>query len=188
VAGRRRREARRRRKWRGRFGDPPEDEKPRPVVRALGWVILACLTGAAILGLSRYGDPVWRPARALAVPAGALMVLQSTLLGGRRAHPMVAIPAGPMLAPGVFVCGLGFLGLGLEHLDPARPWTILAIPMIVLLGLLSLREARRGRRSVLLRERGGGWHGFLARAGLWMFGLCWPLFVLWALGVVRLDD
>jgi hypothetical protein len=87
VAGRRRREARRRPKRRGRFGDPPEDEKPRPVVRALGLVILACLTGAAILGLSRYGDPVWRPARALAVPAGALMVLQSTRLAAAARIP-----------------------------------------------------------------------------------------------------
>jgi hypothetical protein len=108
VAGRRR-ETGRRPARRGRFGDPPEDEKPRPVVR------------------------------------------------------------------------------GLEHLDPARPWTLLAIPMITLLGLLTLREARRGRPSVILR-RTRGWYGLRARAGAWMFGLCWPVFVLWALGVVRLGD
>jgi hypothetical protein len=30
------------------------------------------------------GEPVWQPARLFAIPGGALMVLQSTLLDGRR--------------------------------------------------------------------------------------------------------
>src|SRR5215211_2777215 len=96
------------------------DEAPRPVVQLLGWLILACLSAAAILGLSKHGEPISKDARTLFLPGGVLMMLQSTLLEGRRAHPMVALPANPALAPGLFTCGLGLAGLGLEHLDPAR--------------------------------------------------------------------
>jgi hypothetical protein len=116
------------------------------------------------------------------------MMLQSTLLDGRRAHPIVAVPSNPNFAPGLFTCGLGIAGLGLEHLDPARPWSLLAIPIIVLLGLLCLREAVRGKESVLMRQAAGNWERFWIRVGAWMFGLLgWPIIVLWAVGVMELD-
>jgi hypothetical protein len=160
-----------------------EDEAPRPVVRALGWLSLACLFTGTILGVSKRGEPIWKDARVLFAPAGLLLIVEAALLGGRRAHPIVAIPPTRALAPGVFICGLGLVGLGLEQLDPAGQWSILAIPMIALLGLLFLREAWRGKASVLVRDSSDRWQNFLIRAGAWMFGLLWPLFVLWALGL-----
>jgi hypothetical protein len=59
--------------------------------------------------------------------------------------------------------------------------------MIVLLGLLFLREAWHGKESALVRETAGRWERFWIRAGVWMFGLGWPLGVLWAIGVVQPD-
>ena len=53
--------------------------------------------------------------------------------------------------------------------------------MIVLLGVLSLREAFRGKRSVLLEYESGRWERFATRAAFWMFGLCWPLVAWFAL-------
>jgi hypothetical protein len=165
-------------------GDDPYatlDDAPRLAVRALGWMALACLLGALVLGYSKYGEPLWKPARVLLLAAGVLMMVQAAVLGGRRAHPFVAIAPSRALAPGIFTCGLGLAGLGLEHLDAARPWSSLAIPMIVLLGLLFLREAFRGKRSILLRYESGRWERFSIRAGVWMFGLCWPLVAYMAL-------
>jgi hypothetical protein len=162
-------------------GDDARDDAPRLVVRVLGWAALACLLVGVVLGYSKYGEPIWTDARVLLLAAGALMMVQATVLGGRRAHPFVAIAPNRALAPGIFTCGLGLAGVGLEHLDAARPWSSLAVPMIVLLGLLLLREAFRGRGSVFLRDESGRWERFWIRAGLWMFGLCWPLFVLMAL-------
>ena len=78
--------------------------------------------------------------------------------------------------------------LGLEHLDPARAWSLLAVPMIVFLGLLFLREAYRGKLSMLLRETSGRVERFWARLGMWMFGLSWPVFVLWAIGIIDITD
>jgi hypothetical protein len=98
------------------------DDAPRPVVRVLGWIILACVTVGVLLGVSRRGEPLWADARALFVPGGVLMMLQSLLLGGRRGHPWTGIAPRPGLAAGIFVCGVGVLGLGLEHLDPPGAW------------------------------------------------------------------
>jgi hypothetical protein len=94
------------------------------VVQALGYLIMACLSIAVVLGLSKHGEPIWKPARALLLPGGVLMMVQSTLLDGPRVHPIVAVPPSPDLALGLFTCGLGTAGLGLEHLDPARPWSL----------------------------------------------------------------
>lgn len=93
------------------------------------------------------------------------------------------MPPNRALAPSLFTCGLGVAALGLEHLDAVRLWSIFAIPMIVLLGVLALREALRGRDSVILSQPLGRWEHVAACGGLWMLGLCWPLFVLMALGV-----
>jgi hypothetical protein len=167
--------------------DDSKYEAPRPVVRTLGWLILGCLSVATILGLSKRGEPMVDDSRALFLPGGALMMLQSTLLEGRRAHPWVAIPANSLLAPGLFTCGLGLASFGLEHLDPARPWLLLAVPMFVLLGLVCLREAIRGDDALLIRDATDGWHRFWLRGLYWMIALFSPLGVLWALGVVRFD-
>jgi hypothetical protein len=59
--------------------------------------------------------------------------------------------------------------------------------MIVLFGLSFLREAIRGRSSVLVRDERSIYERFVVRAGAWMFGLSWPLFVLWALDIVEFD-
>jgi hypothetical protein len=53
--------------------------------------------------------------------------------------------------------------------------------MIILLGLLSLREGIRGKHSVLLENEPGRWERVATRAALWMFGLCWPLVAFFAL-------
>jgi hypothetical protein len=170
-----------------RRGDQ-QDVDPRPVVKLLWWLTLGCLLIAVFLGLSKRGEPLWTAARAFFVPAGLLMVLQSVLLDDRRAHPIIRIAPNRALAPGLFTCGLGVAALGLEHLDPPRAWSLLAVPMIVFLGLLFLREAYRGKLSMLLRETSGRVERFWARLGMWMFGLSWPVFVLWAIGIVDITD
>jgi hypothetical protein len=156
------------------------DDAPRPAVRVLGWAALGCLLVGTVLGYSKSGVPLWPGARVLLLAAGVLLMVQASVLGGRRAHPIAVAPS-RALAPCVFICGLGLAGVGLEHLDPARPWSSLAIPMTVLFGLLCLREACRGKRSVLLRDGLGRWERFWTRAGLWMFGLFWPVLVFMAL-------
>ena len=164
-------------------GDGASGDAPRAAVQALGWSILGCLLIATFLGLSKHGNPIWDDARVFFLPAGVLLMLQSLILGGRRAHPIAAIPPNRALAPGVFACGLGSAGLGLEQLDPGGPWSVLTIPMCVFLGLLCLREAIRGRRSWIVVQGPSLWPPFVYRAGLWMFGLAWPVGVLWALGL-----
>ena len=79
------------------------------------------------------------------------------------------------------------LGLaGLADVSGADGWRVLMIPAIVGGGLLSLREARRGKRGTLYRIIvSESW--WLARAGLRMFGLAWPLLVPWALGLRSFD-
>jgi hypothetical protein len=66
---------------------------------------------------------------------------------------------------------------------------VLTIPAIVGGGLLSLRDAWRGKRGTLYRINASApWFSLrLARAGLWFLGLSWPLLVLWAIGLQSFD-
>jgi hypothetical protein len=89
----------------------------------------------------------------------------------------------------LFTLGLAALGVGLAHISGAAEWRVLTIPAIVGGGLLSLRDAWRGKRGTLYRINASApWFSlWLARAGLWFFGLSWPLLVLWAIGLQSFD-
>lgn len=160
----------------------PREEEPRPAVQRLGWTIIICVGVATFFGLSRRGEPIWDDARGLFLVAGVLAMIQAVLLGGRRSHPWRAIPPGRLLAPMHVVVGLGLLGIGLEHFDPARPWSALAVPLALLIGALFLREAVRGDRGLIL----GTLHGASRLRRLFLRGsflaaaLCSPIFVVWA--------
>ena len=157
------------------WGEPAGDE-PRLSTKVALWVVVGFVTPAVFLGLSKRGEPIYEDALLLLVPGGvALMVLA------------VLLRKGLAIGLAVFGSGLGVAGLGMEYADPDRPWSVLAIPMITLVGLLFLREAWRGKRSKLLGLAGDRWQRLVAHAGAWMFGLAWPLFVLWTLGIVEFD-
>ena len=67
-------------------------------------------------------------------------------------------------------------------------WRVLAIPGIVGISLVALREAWLGKRGGFYRMSHPppfGW--LLTRAGLWMLGQMWPVLVLWALGLQSFD-
>jgi hypothetical protein len=51
-----------------------------------------------------------------------------------------------------------------------------------------LATARRAKNSAVPRQARDPWRRFAARAGLRMFGLAWPIAVLWALAFTELTD
>jgi len=167
------------------LADDALPDPPRPVVKVLGVLILGCLLVALFLGLSKGGEPLWKPARVLFLPAGVLTMAQAALLEGRRGYPWMALAPGRFLEVSLFVCGVGLCGFGLAELEPDGPWLVLAGPMIILAGFLFLREALRGERSWLLEFADGRLGRFFMRAGMWMFALMSPVGVLWCLGVVE---
>ena len=153
------------------------------------FLLPVCLLAAGtVLGLSRRGEPMWEPARVLWIPGGALLILYGVLVRNRVVRPhrpdasidMVTLVAGAV--------GLAFMGVGLEHVHPAGPWTVFTLPAIIGGGLLCLRLARQGKRNRFVREMEEDRSPWLIRPGLWMFGLTWPLFALWAIGVVEFGD
>src|SRR3954454_19864020 len=109
------------------MSSPNRDDASSPVVRALGGIAVALLFVAVVLGVGKRGHPLWAPARALFLPAGVLMMLQAGLLAGRRSFPLAGVKPTRALAAGLFVCGVGMVGIGLEWLDPDRLWSALTI-------------------------------------------------------------
>src|SRR3954468_25006563 len=100
------------------MSNPNRDDASSPVVRALGGIAGCLLFVAIVLGVGKRGHPLWAPARVLFLPAGVLMMLQAGLLAGRRSPPPAGVRPNRALAPGLFVCGVGMVGLGLEWPDP----------------------------------------------------------------------
>ena len=78
------------------------------------------------------------------------------------------------------LAGLAMLGAGLEEVDGERPWRLLLLPAIVFGGVWCLHTAFAGRRHAIYQTDRPAW---AVRAGLLMFGVAWPLFGLWALGI-----
>ena len=155
----------------------------------LFWLAFACFMPAVVLGLSKHGDPIWGTARALFVPSGAVLMIYGVLVWRKQAR-WIGLGADEPRRPGSILLALGLaaFGFGLAYVTGAGGWHLLMIPALVGGGLLSLREAWRGKRGWFYRintlERTEWW---LARAGLWMFGLTWPLLVLWALGLQSIE-
>lgn len=155
---------------------------------ALRGKLLFYLAGAfvlpgVVLGIERRGvPPIWADGLILLIPGGAVLIVYGALayaglatwigLGAHRGRL-----AGAILA----ATGLACLGGGLDHLDPDRPWRVLTIPLILVGGLASLWAAvtRSGKLTAGL----SGARGPLVVAGLWLFGLGWPVLILWAVGV-----
>lgn len=156
----------------------------------LFWLAMAFLLPAVFLGLSKSERPIWGSARVLFAPGGAVLMLFGALVWRERAQ-WIGLGADEPRRAGVvlFALGLAALGVGLADVSGADAWRVFTIPTILGGGLLSLREAWRGKRGTLYRindfEFFESW--WLARAGLWMFGLSWPLLVLWALGMQSFD-
>ena len=156
----------------------------------LFWFALAMLLPAIVLGLSKSERPILAPARGLFAPGGAVLMLYGALVWRGRAR-WIGLGADEPRRAGVvlFALGLASLGAGLAEVTGADAWRVLMIPAIVGAGVLALREAWRGKRGTLYRiNEFDSWYSWwLARAGLWMFGLSWPLLVLWALGLQSFD-
>jgi hypothetical protein len=152
----------------------------------LFWLAAAFLLPAVFLGLSKSGRPAWEPGRGLFAPGGAVLMIYGALVWLEQAR-WIGLGADEPRRSGsvLFVLGLALVGAGLAHMTQAEGWRLLTIPAIIGGGLFSLREAWRGKRGALHRinhfaSRHSWW---MTRAGLWLFGLTWPLFVLWALGL-----
>ena len=151
---------------------------------------LAMLVPAIVLGLSKSERPIWEPARGLFAPSGAALMLYGALVWRERAQ-WIGLGADEPKRAGVvlFALGLASLGAGLAEVTGADAWRVFMVPAIVGAGVLSLREAWRGKRGTLYRinrvDSSDSW--WLARAGLWMFALTSPLMVLWALGLQSFD-
>ena len=156
----------------------------------LFWLAMAMLLPAIVLGLSKSERPILESARGLFAPGGAVLMLYGALVWRERAQ-WIGLGADEPRRAGVvlFALGLAALGAGLAEVTGADAWRVLMIPAIVGGGVLSLREAWRGKRGTLYRinEFDSRYSWWLARAGLWMFGLSWPLLVLWALGMQSFD-
>lgn len=157
--------------------------------QALFWLAAALLLPAIFLGLSKHGDPVWEPARALFAPAGAVLMIYGVLVWHTQARWIGLAADRPRRAGSVlFVLGCALVGVGLAHVTGTDGWRLLTIPAIVGGGLLSLREAWRGKRGTLYQlSRVSRYSWWATRGGLWRFGLTWPLLVLWALDLRSFD-
>ena len=87
--------------------------------------------------------------------------------------------------------GLAFIGGGLEAFLGSPEWRVFMLPAIVGGGVMSLRLAWMGTRHPFVRElrgtAGGASERRGIRSGLWMLGLSWPMFALWAIGLITLD-
>jgi hypothetical protein len=156
----------------------------------LFWLAMAMLLPAIVLGLSKSERPILESARGLFAPGGAVLMLYGALVWRERAQ-WIGLGADEPRRAGVVLLALGLAALaaGLAEVTGADAWRVFMIPAIVGGGVLSLREAWRGKRGTLYRinEFDSSYSWWLARAGLWMFGLSSPLLVLWALGVQSLD-
>jgi len=156
----------------------------------LFWLAAVLLLPAIFLGLSKSGRPLWEPARALFAPGGAVLTIYGALVWYEQARWIGLGADKPRRAGSVlFVLGLALVGVGLAHLTRDDGWRLLTIPAILGGGLFSLREAWRGKRGSLYRNKQSDslYSWWLTRAGLWLFGLSWPLLVLWALGLQSFD-
>jgi hypothetical protein len=156
----------------------------------LFWLAMAMLLPAIVLGLSKGERPLLESARGLFAPGGAVLMLYGALVWRERAQ-WIGLGAGEPRRAGVvlFALGLASLGAGLAEVTGADAWRVFMVPAIVGAGALALREAWRGKRGTLYRiNEFDSWYSWwLVRAGLWMFGLSWPLLLLWALGLQSFD-
>lgn len=162
--------------------------RPTLAGKVLFWLAAALVIPGMALGLSSDdGDPIWPDGLVLLGAGGAVLMLYGVLVCARRVAWIGEAGAGrPLLQGGILLAvGTACLGGGLLHLDPGGPWRLLTIPVILLVGFESMRTAFfRSREEVAAESAGLRRHSVIS--GTWLFALGWPLFLLWALGVVEL--
>jgi len=167
--------------------------------RGVGWYVLlgaelAFFLPATLLGLPGRGHshPILPAARDLFVPAGFLLAVHGALAVMGRVAALA--PPWPVTAREhrrtgliLYLVGIASVGFGTGEITGDRPWRALSVPAIVVIGLLSLREAVRGparSRFFRLRPPSSSRPVWLIAAGLWMFGLSWPILAADALGLL----
>lgn len=166
---------------------------PRPL-RILVLAELGLLAAATFLGLAKNGHPLVPAARALFAPAGLLIAVHG---GWILVDPSLAsevrsesgAPRAAWMGVLMLLVGAGVFGIGFGELVDDPVWRILAAPGIVACGLLLLFHLLRGRRRSSLWRRArddGRARAWTVWAGLWMFGLSWPVLATWSLGLARL--
>jgi hypothetical protein len=162
--------------------------RPRRKSSTLFYVAMAFLLPATLLGISRHGEGLLPKAQYLFAPGGAVLVLYGALVSAGRARWMGEGAERPQRVGAILgMLGLAALGVGLAEITGVMTFHLLTIPAIVSLGLLSLREAWHGKRGWMYRHLTPTRPWWSIRAGLWMFGLMWPLLVAWAVGAADLS-
>ena len=154
---------------------------------AYGW--LGCLLVGVFLGLSKIGHPIVPGAAVMFLPAGVLMSVHG-LLGLSGIAQIYNDPSRPrsrarLWQLAMLILGVGIAGPGLAVLTGDHVYRALAAPAITMLGLASLIQALHGRRTGWLAARSSNWGAYV---GCWMFGLGWPLFLAWSLGLITLSS
>lgn len=99
---------------------------------------------------------------------------RATPFGGH--HTPNATAQADLLGAMMVLVAVALIGLGLAQPTGRIAWRATAVPAICVAGLLTLREASRGRH-------GRPWRVYL---GTWMIGLTWPILVLWSVGLTTL--
>jgi hypothetical protein len=154
--------------------------------KVLFWAAMAFLLPAIFLGLSKRGEPLWEPARTLAIPGGALALVYAWLIAVRRARWIGLFADEPAkVARVIAAIGLGAIGFALDALDAGQAWRVLTIPMTLLVGVAMVRQAVTGRGWWLENMPWPRWasraaFGFMALALL-------PVGLLWAVGLIAVD-
>ncbi|HEX8103067.1 MAG TPA: hypothetical protein VF533_10660 [Solirubrobacteraceae bacterium] len=130
--------------------------------------------------MAKSGHPIYRPAQALFLPGGLLLMGQSVLIGGRRVQPMVLVPPNPALA--------WALHHRARRVRPrsSGPWAGIE-GAVRTMGAFPDRAVRPRRAAqapgLIVRLRGGGRRLPLGWA---MFALFSPLGGLWAQRLLRI--
>ena len=136
---------------------------------ACGFVLVAVFTE----------DGVW------ALPAGALLVVWGVLAALRLVPVHGDTETRSRGVPWMILLGLAGVGVGLEDLHPEGPWSVLVLPVAVLLGLAAAAQTITGR----------GWWidalrdservpSFLARPVMFFAVVMMAFVVVWSLGLV----
>ncbi len=152
------------------------------------WLFAALSAGGVFLGLSEHGRALVPGAIALWAPAGVLLMAAAGTALRNRSALLGKADKARRDGLGALVAGLGMFGGGMARLTNGPAWRVLALPAIVTIGALFLRELpRRPSRSGLfsgIRRRSGELRMWTAYLGAWVIVLVTPVGVAWSLGLI----
>jgi len=131
-------------------------------------VALAGIAGALFFGLFP-----------LLIPAGAMLIgLGVVVLAG-----WVHEPRRTQVGPWVILFGLAAVGLGLEYVHPVGLWKLLALPVTLLIAVVSLANGVTGRGWLIRTYQARYRYLFVARAGALFMGAMMLFVAGWSLSL-----